>query len=526
MDLLTNAYDEDSNTPKLDGNKEDSSARSPHSQYELGEHSSSTAAPKDTFEFDDSSDSDVSSDEDVTKSETAQNRSSGTSSGSTGSSPSGSERSNHSDKKPAIEKEQASSSRGRRRTSSGSKMNSRRSRSRSASTERRRRRRSSERKRRSRSRDRHHRSSHTEKKSSRRSRSRSRDRHHRRHRSGDHRRRDGHRRRHSSRGGHRHQRQSSSRHQRRSRSTEKRSRNSDKRRRSHSPRPNSSSSFKNAPAPATSTTTPSSAASTSSGSGRPPVYKVMGTKYNRGRGTSTGTFKDLVREQYVQNVQMAENAVYGNTPPALMGPSPVNSSAATVSAGTGVKGGGGLGQVLFEQVQMRLQQQNQYLPGQPGCLTQEQKERNQKLILESTGRTREQVEAQYGITIPKMYNEYTNNLVELAERERKKSMLFGKKDKTPKPNTLFNAVPILPGESKSENVKFARLMGCRKGKSKKEDEAEASKEVDGSPEADKIQMESQIRNSNLEREFEASRSNTHFNRGCGLGYATTMYQPR
>ncbi|XP_076434887.1 uncharacterized protein LOC143274830 isoform X2 [Babylonia areolata] len=397
------------------------------------------------------------------------------------------------------------------------RMHHRRSRSHSGS---RRRRRSSDRRKRSRSKDRHHKSSRSERRSARHSRSRSRSRDRRtRHHSRERRRRDSHRRRHSpSRDSRRHRHSSTGRrHRRHSRSPGHRSRHSD-RKRSRSPRPSTSSK------PEETSNPPATTTASVTGSNRPPVYKVTGVKFGRGRGTSTGTFKDKMREEYRHRVQEAEDVLAGRSQlPSLMS-SQVTSSVATVSAGTGVMGSGGLSQTLINHVQV-LQQSSQYLPGQPGCLTAEQKALNQKVILESTGRTKQQVEAAWGVKIPSIYNENTNNLAEIAQRTKKRSLLWkGSDKKKTEVNSTFNAVPILPGQSTSENLRFARLMGCMKGKPTGEEKAEEQPKLDTDAE-EKAIIETQILNNNLEREFESSRRFTHIHRGCGLGYNNTLYQP-
>lgn len=235
----------------------------------------------------------------------------------------------------------------------------------------------------------------------------------------------------------------------------------------------------------------------------------------------------MMREEYRQKVLQAVDVASGKTPPQPTGPVPLMSvsSVATVSAGTGVMGSGGLGQALVNQMQM-LQQQQQYLPGQPGCLTAAQKELNQRFILHSTGRTKEQVEAQYGVKISSVYNENTNNLVELAQRQKKRTLLWKNADKKKtEPNSTFNAVPVLPGQSRSENQKFARLLGCRKGEPKEEDEEENIEDEAKREAEERAILENAIRNNNLEAQYESSRRFTHSNRGQGLGYSTTLYQP-
>lgn len=247
-------------------------------------------------------------------------------------------------------------------------------------------------------------------------------------------------------------------------------------------------------------------------------------KFGRGRGALTGSYKDKLKEEYILQVQQAQDVVSGHSMPMTRGPTQVTSSVATVSAGTGVMGPGGMNQILINQMQ-QLKNMHSYVPGQPGVLTEEQKVLNQRYLLQATGRTREQVEATYGIKIPEIYNESTNNLVEIAERSKKRSLLWKAHDKKKVETNSFNAVPVLPGHNKSDNLKFARLLGSKKGKAaeEKSEEGKDDEKVDDAEE--KAIYENQVLNANLLNQFESSRMFTHIHRGMGLGYSNTSYQP-
>ena len=75
---------------------------------------------------------------------------------------------------------------------------------------------------------------------------------------------------------------------------------------------------------------------------------------------------------------------------------------------------------------------------------------------------------------------------------------------------------MLPGANQSEVEKFQRLMGNNKNPGgsleSQEEEAEAQRQL--------------VLNKSLMAQYDMARSATHFNRGTGLGYSTTMYQPR
>nr|XP_033810421.1 arginine/serine-rich coiled-coil protein 2 isoform X2 [Geotrypetes seraphini] len=121
--------------------------------------------------------------------------------------------------------------------------------------------------------------------------------------------------------------------------------------------------------------------------------------------------------------------------------------------------------------------------------------------------------AETGIAVPSYYNPAAVNPMRFAEQEKKRKMLWqGKKegDKSQSAEIWEN----LNFGNKDQNIKFRKLMGI-----KSEEEAGTST-LDKESFKTMKQQEEVFRN--LDAQYEMARSQTHTQRGMGLGFTSSM----
>ncbi|XP_029366303.1 arginine/serine-rich coiled-coil protein 2 isoform X1 [Echeneis naucrates] len=122
--------------------------------------------------------------------------------------------------------------------------------------------------------------------------------------------------------------------------------------------------------------------------------------------------------------------------------------------------------------------------------------------------------AETGIAVPSYYNPSAVNPMKFAEQEKKRKMLWqGKKDGD-KSQTAELWEKLNFG-NKDQNVKFRKLMGI-----KGDDEAEASKPLNDDGLKTLQKQEEMFRN--LDVQYEMARSQTHTQRGMGLGFSSSF----
>uniref|UniRef100_A0A8C5LRI3 Arginine/serine-rich coiled-coil protein 2 n=1 Tax=Leptobrachium leishanense TaxID=445787 RepID=A0A8C5LRI3_9ANUR len=119
--------------------------------------------------------------------------------------------------------------------------------------------------------------------------------------------------------------------------------------------------------------------------------------------------------------------------------------------------------------------------------------------------------AETGISVPSYYNPTAVNPMRFAEQEKKRKMLWQGKKEGDKSQSAEIWEKLNFG-NKDQNVKFRKLMGI-----KGEDEAAPS--VTDSVKTLK-QQEEVFRN--LDAQYEMARSQTHTQRGMGLGFTSSM----
>ncbi|XP_076007036.1 arginine/serine-rich coiled-coil protein 2 isoform X3 [Genypterus blacodes] len=118
--------------------------------------------------------------------------------------------------------------------------------------------------------------------------------------------------------------------------------------------------------------------------------------------------------------------------------------------------------------------------------------------------------AETGIAVPSYYNPSAVNPMKFAEQEKKRKMLWqGKKEGQDKSQTAELWEKLNFG-NKDQNVKFRKLMGI------KEDEGEASQPLNDEGIKTLQKQEEMFRN--LDVQYEMARSQTHTQRGMGLGF--------
>uniref|UniRef100_A0A3B3B6F5 Arginine/serine-rich coiled-coil protein 2 n=1 Tax=Oryzias melastigma TaxID=30732 RepID=A0A3B3B6F5_ORYME len=120
--------------------------------------------------------------------------------------------------------------------------------------------------------------------------------------------------------------------------------------------------------------------------------------------------------------------------------------------------------------------------------------------------------AETGIAVPTYYNPSAVNPMKFAEQEKKRKMLWqGKKEGKSQTAELWEKLNF---GNKDQNVKFRKLMGIKQG----EDEAEASKPINEEGLKTLQKQEEVFRN--LDVQYEMARSQTHTQRGMGLGFTS------
>ncbi|XP_059192761.1 arginine/serine-rich coiled-coil protein 2 isoform X2 [Centropristis striata] len=123
--------------------------------------------------------------------------------------------------------------------------------------------------------------------------------------------------------------------------------------------------------------------------------------------------------------------------------------------------------------------------------------------------------AETGIAVPSYYNPSAVNPMKFAEQEKKRKMLWqGKKEGDNKSQTAELWEKLNFG-NKNQNVKFRKLMGI-----KGEDEAEAAKPLNEEGLKTLQKQEEMFRN--LDVQYEMARSQTHTQRGMGLGFSSSF----
>ncbi|XP_026575138.1 arginine/serine-rich coiled-coil protein 2 isoform X3 [Pseudonaja textilis] len=122
--------------------------------------------------------------------------------------------------------------------------------------------------------------------------------------------------------------------------------------------------------------------------------------------------------------------------------------------------------------------------------------------------------AETGIAVPSYYNPAAVNPMKFAEQEKKRKMLWQGKKEGDKSQSAEIWEKLNFG-NKDQNVKFRKLMGI-----KSEEEAGGSSSVDEESYKTLKQQEEVFRN--LDAQYEMARSQTHTQRGMGLGFTSSM----
>ncbi|XP_068461001.1 arginine/serine-rich coiled-coil protein 2 [Clinocottus analis] len=121
--------------------------------------------------------------------------------------------------------------------------------------------------------------------------------------------------------------------------------------------------------------------------------------------------------------------------------------------------------------------------------------------------------AETGIAVPSYYNPSAVNPMKFAEQEKKRKMLWqGKEGDKSQTAELWEKLSF---GNKNQNVKFRKLMGI-----KGEDEAEVAKPLNEEGLKTLQKQEEMFRN--LDVQYEMARSQTHTQRGMGLGFTTSF----
>lgn len=122
--------------------------------------------------------------------------------------------------------------------------------------------------------------------------------------------------------------------------------------------------------------------------------------------------------------------------------------------------------------------------------------------------------AETGISVPSYYNPSSVNPMKFAEQEKKRKLLWqGKKEGDNKSQTAELWEKLNFG-NKDQNVKFRKLMGI------KNDDAETSKPLNDEGMKTLQKQEEMFRN--LDVQYEMARSQTHTQRGMGLGFSSSF----
>ncbi|KAM4579003.1 arginine/serine-rich coiled-coil protein 2 [Fundulus diaphanus] len=120
--------------------------------------------------------------------------------------------------------------------------------------------------------------------------------------------------------------------------------------------------------------------------------------------------------------------------------------------------------------------------------------------------------AETGIAVPSYYNPSAVNPMKFAEQEKKRKMLWqGKKDG--EKSQTAELWEKLNFGNKDQNVKFRKLMGIK-------EDAEAAKKLN--EEGLKTLQKQEEMFKNLDVQYEMARSQTHTQRGMGLGFSSSF----
>ncbi|XP_055742955.1 arginine/serine-rich coiled-coil protein 2-like [Salvelinus fontinalis] len=122
--------------------------------------------------------------------------------------------------------------------------------------------------------------------------------------------------------------------------------------------------------------------------------------------------------------------------------------------------------------------------------------------------------AETGIAVPSYYNPSAVNPLKFAEQEKKRKKLWQGKKEGDKSQTAELWEKLNFG-NKDQNVKFRKLMGI-----KGEEEGEASKPLNDEGLKTLQQQEEMFHN--LDVQYEMARSQTHTQRGMGLGFGSSF----
>ncbi|KAL0979387.1 hypothetical protein UPYG_G00184410 [Umbra pygmaea] len=122
--------------------------------------------------------------------------------------------------------------------------------------------------------------------------------------------------------------------------------------------------------------------------------------------------------------------------------------------------------------------------------------------------------AETGIAVPSYYNPSAVNPMKFAEQEKKRKKLWQGKKEGDKSQTAELWEKLNFG-NKDQNVKFRKLMGI-----KGEEEGEASKPLNDEGLKTLQQQEEMFHN--LDVQYEMARSQTHTQRGMGLGFGSSF----
>lgn len=122
--------------------------------------------------------------------------------------------------------------------------------------------------------------------------------------------------------------------------------------------------------------------------------------------------------------------------------------------------------------------------------------------------------AETGIAVPRYYNPSAVNPMKFAEQEKKRKKLWQGKKEGDKSQTAELWEKLNFG-NKDQNVKFRKLMGI-----KGEEESGSSGAVDEEGLKTLQQQEEMFRN--LDVQYEMARSQTHTQRGMGLGFSSSF----
>uniref|UniRef100_A0A8C1XC99 Arginine/serine-rich coiled-coil protein 2 n=1 Tax=Cyprinus carpio TaxID=7962 RepID=A0A8C1XC99_CYPCA len=122
--------------------------------------------------------------------------------------------------------------------------------------------------------------------------------------------------------------------------------------------------------------------------------------------------------------------------------------------------------------------------------------------------------AETGIAVPSYYNPSAVNPMKFAEQEKKRKKLWQGKKEGDKSQTAELWEKLNFG-NKDQNVKFRKLMGIK-------GEEEGSSSVAGNEEGLKTLQQQEEMFRNLDVQYEMARSQTHTQRGMGLGFSSSF----